>query len=143
MNVLRTAQDIEDLTRGRSITRLNLKDVIRLEFPALSEKERALWEVRLNAYKNDCGCSTGAAFCCITLITVAVLVFITALSSPIAFTIRVVALGTIAIFFSGLVGKALGLTIARLKFRRGCAKLLKRMKQHNAASLLEIGGSDV
>lgn len=143
MIILRTVRDVEDLLENKPIGPLFSKEMIRFEIPGMSEKENDSWQVRLNAYKNDCGCSTGAAFCCIALIVVIVLVCITAFSSPITSTLKVVAFGMVAIFLIGLVGKMLGLFIARLRFKRGCAKLLEQLKQHNAARLHEIGGPDV
>ena len=128
MVVLRTIQDVEELCEHASIKPLFSKFKIQLEIRIVSETERHSWQTQLNKYKNDCGCSTGAIFFSVTLVVLIVLAVFTAFNSPMTSMIKLSLIGTPVVFFSALVGKMLGLIIARLKFRRACSKLLERLK---------------
>jgi hypothetical protein len=143
MIVLRTVHDLNDLLHGERSPRFARKEAIRLELPGIPADEAEMWQARLNAYRNDCGCSTGAIFTCLALGAVLVYVAVCALSMPLADTLRATGVGALVIVLGGAAGKLVGLLVARLKFKRACGKLLMLLRQHGITQSPETGGPDV
>lgn len=100
---------------------------IVLHITGMDEAERAAWEKRLNSHLKECGCRTGAVAALLLAAGVLghALVGATNLSALAVLSTAVKVL--LALFIGGALGKLSGLYAAKLRLRRSCTDLLRRM----------------
>jgi hypothetical protein len=118
--VVVTLADLHRLRSGGSASLRRRK--LRLALPELSPSESQSWELQLNREAGECGCKTGGLFLVLTALALLIVVLhqpSLLLNTP----VRSAALGAAALVASGVLGKMIGLVLARARFRRAITDL--------------------
>jgi hypothetical protein len=103
---------------------------LAVEIPSLGVAERELWQRRLDARIRDCGCSVGAVFALVFGATA----FFQSLNGEL-FSLGLLVLlraglkALLAACSLGIVGKILGLAIAKIRLKRDGRRLIIASRQ--------------
>ena len=132
--VIRDLATLRALLRRPQAVRRGATYPVVLDIPGVMPGERETWRAALDAYRHDCGCSTGGAFSVLTIaIMLAWRVWVLTRAGPVTawpmIVALVVALG--AGILMGGIGKAVGLARARARFRRALARLVARIGERS------------
>ncbi len=98
-------------------------ELVKLELAGIKDEELVSWQMKLNSYINECGCSMGAKFMqgSVALYLVIILVWpdiiVMSILNKLLVGFGVLILGAIA-------GKIIGLSMARIMFKKSCRQLL-------------------
>jgi len=130
--VVRTEADLRLPLRVEGILHPFRKPPLLIRIPALSEPEARAWERRLENLRQQCGYTAGA----LATGAFVVLFVVCSLHKQLDGTRQSPAgnIGTPRRFFvaglilSALIGKFLGLSMARIRFRRTCVDMHKRVQ---------------
>lgn len=98
-------------------------DKIVLNIEQLDHKEKMVYESRLNALHNACGCELGALFCFISICAYLVFCIIEVKTSN-GILLRN---GIIVFFVSALIGKLVGIIMAKIKFKKTIRLLIEKL----------------
>ena len=135
--VARTKDDLHSLLRPEGIMHPFRKPQVLICMPQMAASEAKAWESRLESLRQQCGCSAGAlAFCGFVFSFLIVSAHNNLLATghpPLRefFAVGVVFLS--GLILSALAGKFLGLTVARVRYRRTCFDLQERLRQLEAS----------
>jgi hypothetical protein len=119
MIIIKSKSDL----RGLLVDNKSPKELIKLEIRGLTEDELVSWQTKLNSFVNECGCSLGAKFM-LGFVTI-YLAIIVVWPNLIAETLLYKILIGFAILISGaIIGKVMGITMAKINFRKSCKQLM-------------------
>ena len=99
---------------------------VLLEFPQLTQREAAYWESRINAQRDDCGCSLGAKFLLVGAVLYCFSLWITPQDFLLDIWVRVLLGVPVALIAAG-IGKGTGLFLARVKLQKTLTRLSFRL----------------
>lgn len=127
--VVRTVEDVKVLrNNSRAVRRLPAGGVI-VAFEGLDEDIAQTLKASSAAYIRSCGCGEGGAFALIAFIGVLVFFTIRIVSRGVSWSdLGLLAGGLLLAVLAGGLGKVIGLTIARLRFKRSCDAVISRMQ---------------
>jgi hypothetical protein len=127
--VIQSPSDLRVLLADRRSSWRLRRDPVLLSIDTMDKSESEFWEARLHTYQQECGCRLGAisSLVCAMLILTYIVLQATLLPLPAILLIGIA--GAIASLLTGFVGKIIGLSLARARFRRTCAQLLQRISQ--------------
>ncbi len=97
-------------------------DKIILDMEQLDNEEKMIYERKLNALHNDCGCELGA-LCCFISICAYLIFSLIDLKMSNGVLLRN---GMIIFFASALIGKIVGMVIAKMKFKKTIRSLMAK-----------------
>lgn len=118
--LLASLADVESLRSSPEwLWRLNRPIDLRLEH--ISQPVREQYEYRLNEFAEACGCAQGSAAGAIAVI----IVIVAWIYRGYTFSFRLVFISLVTIIFASLVGKLVGVVIARIRLRHTLTKLLR------------------
>ena len=120
-----TAEDLQELQRTPRIAR---RRAICVNLPTMDESKRQAIEHRIRRGLSACGCNEGTAAGLLFLVVVPVLIFFGKLSPHTVLQWGEVAGGFVV---SLLVGKLIGLTVARLRSTVSSTKSSERLNNNN------------
>jgi hypothetical protein len=115
---VRSERDLSRLSRT-----WNRYDRIRLVTDQLDADERGRWEERLLSAYANCGCDAGGVAVLLALVGLVVV----AIAVPGARTWTAVGLGVATTVAAALIGKVVGVAIARLRLRRDIRRVSVRL----------------
>ena len=127
--IVRTIGDVEILRNSPAALRHLPNRGIPVSLSGVAAKEAREFEYRLRAYIRACGCAAGGIAALIGMAVVASSAAVSIMHrglrlGDIGFLLAAVVLGTVL----GGIGKALGLTVARIRFVRSCDRILRHMR---------------
>jgi hypothetical protein len=127
--IVRTTDDLEQLARWSVARRAIPRTQVTIAIAGLDDDRRDRAERQLNALTRACGCGAGGTAALVALglaIVYLASIFVTTgwLQLALRTVIAVVAVGACA-----ATAKALGLWIARVRFRRACARLVAELSR--------------
>ena len=93
----------------------------------LSSEEVNAVQEKLNSYKNECGCKTGAKWTLYSFVIFPIIYFLTHLIIPFGI-ITWVSIFIVFIFLSALIGKLYSLKMAKYKFEKEISKLIENLE---------------
>lgn len=127
--VVRTVEDVKVLrNNSRAVRRLPAGGVI-IAFEGLDEDIAQTLKASSAAYIRSCGCGEGGVFALIAFIGVLVFLTIRIVSRGVSWSdLGLLAGGLLLAVLAGGLGKVIGLTIARLRFKRSCDAVISRMQ---------------
>lgn len=123
MIVLKTPSDLVNFL---SSNELHSREPVLLEFKDGEEAKFMPWEHALNSLKNECGCSLGAKFTIVALL-LSIFVLIQAFVSSFLQGLLAIAFVFVAVILSAILGKSIGLLIARIKRERLGKQILQTL----------------
>ncbi|MBA4407611.1 hypothetical protein C0389_10080 [bacterium] len=101
---------------------------IKLDIPFLSQEENFKYNEQINKYRNACGCETGSVF--LTIASVVCIIGIVSNFSFFEFSfLHKVLFSVVFIFIFSIIGKLVGLFIAKIKLYRLLKNLKKKIAQ--------------
>lgn len=125
--VLRTVGDVDALlARARFFFGTRKIRRVVLHLPELSARETMDVEARLNASAHDCGCNAGAVVASFAFVLYLGFLFAT-VGSVRYWRLGHVVRGAMACFLCALVGKVVGLLLARIRFVKELHRLRARL----------------
>jgi hypothetical protein len=104
------------------------KELTKLEIKGLSDDELLSWQIKLNSFVNECGCSLGAKFmfAFVAIYLAIIVVWPDLIVQGLLYKILI----GIAIFFSGaIIGKVIGIKMAKINFRKSCKQLMVKLDE--------------
>lgn len=130
---LASTRDVERLLHSSRPHLFPTKEPIILAAPGMSPEDIAQWQQKLTALRSACGCGTGTAFVFIAGATYLVYVILSALATHHSFSlwhflIRLLLIIPILLVAAG-IGKAVGLAVAQIRFKKACSRLLIEFKR--------------
>ena len=81
----------------------------------LEEKDRIEYIDKIKKYKNECGCSMGGFFSLTSIFLYLIYNYLTLKNLTLFVTAKIIFLGILITIVAGLLGKIIGITIARIK----------------------------
>lgn len=123
--MVRTIRDLEVLLQASRTGQRMPKSQLTLAIPALNESQRLGAQRKLNAFAHTCGCAEGGVC---ALASLSIVLSYSVLGPRHYSGQRLVTLwlaGICFILLSAGIGKAVGLFIGRLRFRRTCVRLIQ------------------
>jgi hypothetical protein len=125
--VIRTVFDIEKLMISpRAAKRLPQGGLV-ISIPGLNEHARTEFQTQLSTYIRSCGCAAGGAtFLIASAVFIAYTVAV-ALNRRWTDLVRAIPAALIGVMILTVIAKLLGLYVARLRFRRSCASLIRSL----------------
>lgn len=127
MTVLTIIREPADLSRVHRWTIVPGRS-LQLCIPDLEPNEARVWETRLNRHYGACGCGTSAAFLCIAL-CVSVVVLAGRPGGLLAAGAADLGLAALAVLAFGVVGKLLGMAVARVRLHFVIRSLWRRLQR--------------
>ena len=122
---IRTVDDIQKLLASPRMVRRLPRGGFIVAIPGLDERTKNEFQSELNRYIRDCGCTAGG----ITFLTATAAFIACAVEATLneiwIDLMRTIIAGLIGVPILTVIGKWLGLFIARLRFRRSCARLIR------------------
>ncbi|HEY0552077.1 MAG TPA: hypothetical protein VGF13_20920 [Verrucomicrobiae bacterium] len=140
---LHHADDLRNLVRRGFRWWLWSRKPVVLLFTERTKDELAVAERRLNRHLRNCGCGTGAAFCLISLPLVLALEWMGGQWTSATGIVLAIFYCAGAMFASGLLGKFIGLALAKRRFTRAAHELLNQWQNQAAANKENTGGTHV
>ena len=114
--VLSTVADVEALlASARSFFGIEKQRHVVLRVPDLPARDSLVVETRLNEWAHDCGCRAGALLTSLALASYLVFLFVTA-GSVRHWRLGDALRGALVCLAAALVGKVVGLALARIRF---------------------------
>ncbi len=128
--VLQSLADVELIRIHARAVRKLPRAGPKVAIPGLEAPCARQLEMRIRAYIQACGCAEGAATALIGLLSVLGWVAQgVALRGPQWSDLGTVVVGLLLAVLGGGLGKLLGLAIARLRFERGCALVIRSLRK--------------
>jgi hypothetical protein len=123
--IIRTVADIERLSISPKAAKRLPREGLVVAIPGLDEPARSAFQRQIKRYARACGCAAGGATFLLT--SAAIMVYATSLALDHAWVAlaRTIVDGLIGVLILTVIAKLLGLYIARLRFRRSCARLIR------------------
>jgi hypothetical protein len=127
--------ELVELSHAGSLFHPFRKPAVRLELPTLSARENAVWQDRLEALRQECGCRAAVAALAVFVLAGIAWVLVAALQPNRGGETDYSAIGIYsAASLAGLVlctllGKFAGLAQAHGRYRRTCRALLQRLQK--------------
>lgn len=127
--IVRTIGDLEILRNSPGAIRHLPKQGISVSLIGAPAKESQDLEDSLRAYIRACGCAAGGIAALLGMAGVAAAAAVSIMHKGLrlgdfGFLLAAVVMGTVL----GGIGKALGLTVARIKFIRSCDRILRQLR---------------
>jgi hypothetical protein len=128
--IVRTIGDLEILRNSHAAIRHLPRQGVSVSLSGVAAKESQEFEDSLRAYIRACGCAAGAIAALFGMASVAAWASVSIMHNglrlgDIGFLLAAVVMGMVL----GGIGKALGLTVARIKFVRSCDRILRHMRE--------------
>lgn len=117
----------------RAESRPRIAPRIDLRFNQLSLKEQAAWRERLAGLERECGCGVGSIVSVTGVAIYCLAIYTHLLPNNKSLWVRIL-VGFLVLLGAGLVGKALGIWLARRKRDRALGDLEKRLHEISGQS---------
>ena len=128
--VVRTVADVAALQANSRAVRKLPADGLKIAIDGLPADAAQTLKARISAYVRACGCAEGGACALIALLGVGVFIALRILARGARWSdLGMAAIGLLLAVLVGGLGKALGLTIARLRFERCCEEVIQMIKK--------------
>lgn len=95
---------------------------IKIQHRELNNEDLVFWQTKLNSFGNECGCSMGMKLMLIFEGTYLVIIFLWSHLMQVS-NVTLILIGLLVFILSTLIGKLLGLTIAKLNFKTAVRQL--------------------
>lgn len=128
-----------DLSRVQTSTFLPGRS-LHLRLQGLDPNEARTWETRLNRHYGTCGCGTSAAFLSVALCG-SVFVLATQPRGLLAAGAGDLGLAAIVVLSAGIVGKLVGMAMARVRLHLTIRALRRRLQPASTGSADQLAGS--
>jgi hypothetical protein len=125
--IVEALSDVRRVRRGVPIFGRRRISGVTLHVDALDPTETRRMQDRMNARLMACGCAEGAAFMLGTVIVATIVLVITAPGHSPTWILVHAAAAFPLLIIAGLVGKASGLMLARIRFHYLCDALARRL----------------
>jgi hypothetical protein len=127
LTILTVIREPADLMRVRTSTVFPGRS-LQLRIPSLEPNEARAWETRLNRHYVACGCGMSAAFLFVAL-CVCVLVLAGRPGGLLAVSVADLGLAALAVLAAGVVGKLVGMAVARVRLHLAIRSLWRRLQR--------------
>jgi hypothetical protein len=135
--VIRSVADIRILSASPKAAKRLPPEGIVVAIPGLDDASREAFRLQTRRYARACGCAAGGAIFLLASIAVTAYAASLALDHAWASLARALVAGVILVPTLTVAGKFFGLWIARLRFRRTCARLILSLSGELDCSLGE------
>ena len=126
--VLRSAADVEALRANSWAVRRLPRAGPKVSIAGCDPTQARRLEARIASYIRACGCAEGAAAALSCMVVVFYLIAIQlATCGPRWIDVAAAVIGVLVAVLFGGVGKLLGLTISRLRFKRSCLEFIRSL----------------
>jgi hypothetical protein len=129
--VIRTVADINALMASPRVLKRLPPNGLVVDIPGLDEKERDAFRLETKRYARACGCSAGGATFILTTAACIAYAFYLALDRDWTGFTGTIVVAMFVVPFLTITAKFLGLRFARLRFRRGCARLIRSVSRRS------------
>ena len=128
--VVRTVADVEALRENSRAVRKLPANGLKIAIDGLCADAAQTLKARISAYVRACGCAEGGACALIVLLGVFLFIALRIIARGAQWRdLGIAASGLLLAVLVGGLGKALGLTIARLRFERCCDDVIRMIKK--------------
>jgi len=132
--LIKSEADLQRLMRPESALHPFRKPPVVIDIAELTRAETAAWELRLEALRQSCGCTSGAVF--LGILALASLAYVLASAVRPGFSLPGKdenfwddgAIFLLGLIISAALGKLVGLSFAAVRFRHTCRALQERVR---------------
>ena len=128
--VIRSVGDIQKLLASPRVAKQLPRAGLVIAIPGLDETTKDEFQRQLNRYVRACGCTAGGATFLVASAVFIVYAIGVALNDTWADRLLTILAGLIGVPILAAMGKLLGLYVARLRFRRSCARVIRSLSEH-------------
>ncbi|MGF6971571.1 hypothetical protein OKW43_008666 [Paraburkholderia sp. WC7.3g] len=124
--VVRTSADVKALRANSRAVRRLPRTGLKIAIDGLDPCQAQKLQERISAYVQSCGCAEGGATALVAIVAVlALLTLQISARGPRWGDLGAAAMGLLLAMLLGGLAKLLGLTIARLRFKRCCSNVIR------------------
>jgi hypothetical protein len=130
--IVRAEGDLLKLLQPEGRLHPSRKPTVLVRVPGLRDSEATAWEVRLENLRQQCGCAAGAialgAFAIGGVVYALLQNSLALVNPPLTAILLQSGLFLVGLILSALLGKLLGLSLARIRYQRACLELQERLR---------------